>query len=115
MDIISPKPNMETKTTAPPPTSSQTPPNKKESFGKYVYKVLKQVHPDTGINEKAAVLMDNIMYDLFHRFATAAQSLTAEQNSPTLTQDIMQQAVVQVLNLLGKSSDLTFILNITKL
>ena len=60
-------------------------------------------------------LLDNIMYDLFHRFATAAQSLTAEQNSPTLTQDIMQQAVVQVLNLLGKSSDLTFILNITKL
>lgn len=41
------------------------------------------------------------MYDLFHRFATAAQSLTAEQNSPTLSQDIMQQAVVQVLNLLG--------------
>jgi len=106
---------METKTTAPPPTSSQTPPNKKESFGKYVYKVLKQVHPDTGSSSDALILMDGIMYDLFHRFATAAQSLTAEQNSPTLSQDIMQQAVVQVLNLLGKSSDLTFILNITKL
>ena len=31
------------------------------SYASYIYKVLKQVHPDTGISKKAMVIMDNFM------------------------------------------------------
>ena len=32
--------------------------SRKESFSIYVYKVLKQVHPDTGISSKAMMIMN---------------------------------------------------------
>jgi hypothetical protein len=31
------------------------------SYSSYIYKVLKQVHPDTGISKKAMIVMDNFM------------------------------------------------------
>lgn len=31
------------------------------SYASYIYKVLKQVHPDTGISKKAMTIMDNFM------------------------------------------------------
>lgn len=32
------------------------------SYASYIYKVLKQVHPDTGISRKAMIIMDNVSY-----------------------------------------------------
>ena len=46
--------------------------SKKANFGKwksYVYKVLKQVHPETGISTKAMNIMESFVNDLFERIA----------------------------------------------
>merc|ERR1712080_492558 len=39
------------------------------SYSSYIYKVLKQVHPDTGISKKAMVVMDSFVHDIFERLA----------------------------------------------
>ena len=38
-----------------------------ESFASYIYKVLKQVHPDTGISRKAMSIMNSFVYDTYLR------------------------------------------------
>ena len=43
--------------------------NRKESYGIYIYKVLKQVHPDTGVSSKAMSIMNSFVNDLFERIA----------------------------------------------
>ena len=42
------------------------------SYASYIYKVLKQVHPDMGISQKAMVIMDSFMHDIFERLASEA-------------------------------------------
>lgn len=39
----------------------------RESYGLYIYKVLKQVHPDTGISRKAMGIMNSFINDIFER------------------------------------------------
>ncbi|XP_026017096.1 histone H2B 1/2-like [Astatotilapia calliptera] len=41
---------------------------RKESYAIYVYKVLKQVHPDTGISSKAMSIMNSFVNDIFLTF-----------------------------------------------
>lgn len=36
------------------------------SYSSYIYKVLKQVHPDTGISKKAMVVMDSFVHGKFY-------------------------------------------------
>eukprot|EP00171_Calliarthron_tuberculosum_P018818 IDg18818t1 len=38
-----------------------------ESYSIYIYKVLKQVHPDTGVSSKAMSIMNSFVQDLFER------------------------------------------------
>ena len=38
--------------------------SRKESFNTYIYKVLKQVHPDTGISNKAMSIMNSFVNDI---------------------------------------------------
>merc|ERR1712215_411445 len=38
---------------------------RKESYAMYIYKVLKQVHPDTGVSSKAMSIMNSFVNDLF--------------------------------------------------
>ena len=45
---------------------------RKESYAIYIYKVLKQVHPDTGISSKAMGIMNSFVNDIFERIATEA-------------------------------------------
>uniref|UniRef100_A0A674JN81 Core Histone H2A/H2B/H3 domain-containing protein n=1 Tax=Terrapene triunguis TaxID=2587831 RepID=A0A674JN81_9SAUR len=42
---------------------------RKESYSIYVSKVLKQVHPDTGISSKAMGIMNSFVNDIFERTA----------------------------------------------
>ena len=44
---------------------------RRESYAIYVYKVLKQVHPDTGISSKAMSTMNSFVNDIFERIASA--------------------------------------------
>ena len=41
----------------------------KEVFSVYVYKVLKQVHPDTGVSCKAMNILISFVRDIFERIA----------------------------------------------
>ena len=45
---------------------------RKESYAIYIYKVLKQVHPDTGISSKAMGIMNSFVNDIFERIASFA-------------------------------------------
>merc|ERR1711890_183458 len=38
---------------------------RKESYAIYIYKVLKQVHPDTGVSSKAMSIMNSFVNDIF--------------------------------------------------
>ncbi|KAH9283281.1 Histone H2B [Echinococcus granulosus] len=42
---------------------------RKESYAIYIYKVLRQVHPDTGISSKAMSIMNSFVNDIFERIA----------------------------------------------
>jgi hypothetical protein len=52
---------------------------RKESYAIYIYKVLKQVHPDTGISSKAMSIMNsfvNDIFELYKRFFSEPQKLS---------------------------------------
>ena len=40
---------------------------RKETYAIYIYKVLKQVHPDTGISSKAMSIMNSFVNDILER------------------------------------------------
>jgi len=46
-----------------------------ESYSSYIYKVLKQVHPDTGISSKVMLIMNSCINDAFERIAVEAGKL----------------------------------------
>ena len=42
-----------------------------ETFSVYIYKVLKQVHQDTGISKNSMAIMNSFINDVFERIALA--------------------------------------------
>jgi len=62
-------------------------------YATYIYKVLKQVHPDTGISKKAMTIMDNFIRDLFERIAAEAGRLARYNKRSTITSREIQTAV----------------------
>ncbi|KAK3283198.1 hypothetical protein CYMTET_9096 [Cymbomonas tetramitiformis] len=46
-----------------------------ESYKIYIYKVLKQVHPDTGISSKAMSIMNSFINDIFEKIAGESAKL----------------------------------------
>ena len=65
----------------------------KESFKIYVYKVLKQVHPDTGISSKAMSIMNSFVSDIFERIANEASRLAKYNKRSTISSREVQTAV----------------------
>ncbi|KAG6371853.1 histone-fold-containing protein [Boletus reticuloceps] len=47
---------------------------RKETYSTYIYKVLKQVHPETGISNKGMGVLNSFVNDLFERIASEASS-----------------------------------------
>src|ERR1700761_2937575 len=56
-----------------------------ETYSSYIYKVLKQVHPDTGISKKAMSIMNSFINDVFERIAGEAGRLVRYNNKATLS------------------------------
>jgi histone H2B len=56
-----------------------------ESYGTYIYKVLKQVHPDTGISKKGVFIMNSFINDIFERIAGEAGKLATYTKKSTLS------------------------------
>ena len=69
--------------------------NKKrvESYSSYIYKVLKQVHPDTGISKKGMSIMNSFINDIFERIAGEAGKLATYNKKATLSSREIQTAV----------------------
>ena len=66
---------------------------RKESYAIYIYRVLKQVHPDTGVSSKAMSIMNSFVNDLFERIAAEASKLAHYNKRSTITSREIQTAV----------------------
>ncbi|XP_058840395.1 histone H2B-like, partial [Topomyia yanbarensis] len=66
---------------------------RKESYAIYIYKVLKQVHPDTGVSSKAMSIMNSFVNDIFERIANEASRLAHYNRRSTITSREVQTAV----------------------
>uniref|UniRef100_A0A8C1AU24 Core Histone H2A/H2B/H3 domain-containing protein n=1 Tax=Cyprinus carpio carpio TaxID=630221 RepID=A0A8C1AU24_CYPCA len=66
--------------------------SRKESYAIYVYKVLKQVHPDTGISSKAMGIMNSFVNDIFERIAGESSRLAHYNKRSTITSREIQTA-----------------------
>ena len=64
-----------------------------ESYSSYIYKVLKQVHPDTGISKRGMSIMNSFINDVFERIAVEAGNLTRYNKKSTLSSREIQTAV----------------------
>lgn len=66
---------------------------RKESYGVYIYKVLKQVHPDTGISSKAMSIMNSFVNDIFERIANESSKLSTHNGKSTISSREIQTSV----------------------
>merc|ERR1711904_126318 len=64
-----------------------------ESYSSYIYRVLKQVHPDTGVSQRGMSIMNSFINDIFERIATEAVNLCRYNKRNTLTSREVQTAV----------------------
>lgn len=67
------------------------------SFDTYIQKVLKQVHPDTGIKGEAMVEMDNFVKAVLHEIMRVVNMLTVANNKKTVTFREVQTAYQAVV------------------
>jgi len=67
------------------------------TYSTFIYKVLKQVHPDTGISNKAMAIMNSFVADIFERIASEAGKLARYNNRHTITSREIQTAVRLIL------------------
>ena len=83
------------KTTGKVPSGERTVRRRKrtEHFGIYIFKVLKQVHPDTGISKKSMGVMNSFINDIFDRIAQEAVKLVRYNKKKTLSSREIQTAV----------------------
>ena len=70
---------------------------RKESYSVYIYRVLKQVHPDTGVSSKAMSIMNSFVNDVFERIAAEASRLAHYNKKSTISSREVQTAVRLIL------------------
>ncbi|XP_042447867.1 histone H2B.3-like [Zingiber officinale] len=66
-------------------------------YKRYVFRVLKQVHPGLGISARAMTVVDCMMGDMFERLANEASQLSTYSGRATLSSREVQGAVQLVL------------------
>ena len=69
----------------------------KQSYNIYIYRVLKQVHPDTGVSKRAMSVLNSFVGDTFGRIATEAGRLVQYNKRKTMSAREVQTAVRLVL------------------
>merc|ERR1712000_150634 len=67
------------------------------SYATYIYKVLKQVHPEIGISKKAMIVMDSFVHDIFERLAGEASRLARYNKKATISSREIQTSVRLIL------------------
>ncbi len=68
-----------------------------ETFSVYIYKVLKQVHQDTGISKKSMSIMNSFVNDIFERISLEASKLVRYNKKHTLSAREIQSSVKLLL------------------
>ncbi|KAL4591627.1 hypothetical protein LXL04_004596 [Taraxacum kok-saghyz] len=68
-----------------------------EGHKRYLYRVMKQVHPDLGISSKAMTIIKNLMADMFEKLAEDAARLSDYNKKMAMTAREIQAAVKLVL------------------
>ena len=56
-----------------------------ETYNIYIYKVLKQVHPEMGVSKRAMYILNSFVYDIFDRICTEASKLCQYSHKQTLS------------------------------
>ena len=65
----------------------------KQTYSRYVHRVLKQVHPDVGVSTKAMSIMNSFVSDIFERIANEASKLAKVNKRQTISSREIQTAV----------------------
>ena len=68
-----------------------------ETFSVYIYRVLKQVHPETGISKRSMSIMNSFIQDIFEKLATESAKLIKYNKKNTLSSREIQTAVRLIL------------------
>ena len=64
-----------------------------ETFSVYIYRVLKQVHPETGISKRSMSIMNSFINDVFEKIASESSRLVRYNKKHTLSSREVQTAV----------------------
>merc|ERR1712176_1111465 len=64
-----------------------------ETFSVYIYRVLKQVHPETGISKRSMSIMNSFINDIFEKIASESGRLVRYNKKHTLSSREVQTAV----------------------
>ena len=64
-----------------------------ETFSVYIYRVLKQVHPETGVSKRSMHIMNSFIGDIFEKIALEASKLVRYNKKHTLSSREVQTAV----------------------
>jgi histone H2B len=62
-------------------------------YSSYIYKVLKQIHPETGISKRGMSIINSFINDIFERLALEASRLSRYYEKSTLSSREIQTAV----------------------
>uniref|UniRef100_A0A7E4VZ96 Histone H2B n=1 Tax=Panagrellus redivivus TaxID=6233 RepID=A0A7E4VZ96_PANRE len=85
------------KAVAKPRSDNKRKKTRKETYSVYIYRVLKQVHPDTGVSSKAMSIMNSFVNDVFERIAAEASRLAQYNKRSTISSREIQTAVRLIL------------------
>ena len=66
---------------------------RQETFSVYIYRVLKQVHPETGISKRSMSIMNSFIADIFEKIASESSKLVRYNKKHTLSSREVQTAV----------------------
>jgi histone H2B len=69
-----------------------------ETYKNYIFKVLKQVHPEMGISSKAMSIMNSFINDIFEKLMQEAARLARYNKKSTITSREIQTSVRLVLD-----------------
>jgi len=67
--------------------------NRGETYSVYIYRVLKQVHPETGISKRSMSIMNSFINDIFEKISSEASKLVRYNKKQTLSSREIQTAV----------------------
>ena len=68
-----------------------------QSYNGYIFKVMKQVHPETRISKKGMTIINNFVEDTFEKIASEASKLCRMHKRATMSSRDVQSAIRLVL------------------